>query len=209
VISKPMLPQKSTRTRRMIDLQVVLLRDFTRRRCAVSAERSTDAQCRVAPVGVMPRSVTSRALSWTITDAEPTMPRACVAAQWTAARQPRVRPSLPASSYRYNATPKRSDRISAATDFLSTTYGRMSVLPCFIGFPNQFFDDSWVVGSWRATMAEWEDELERWLKSFLDRLGHKTRQRMCPLYVAGIPDSPRYPRREPGKRPWPNPTRWG
>src|SRR4029434_2469436 len=36
------------------------------------------------------------------------------------------------------------------------------------------------------TMAEWEDELERWLKPFLDRLGHKTRQRMCPLYVAGL-----------------------
>ena len=35
-------------------------------------------------------------------------------------------------------------------------------------------------------MAEWEDELERWLKPFLDRLGHKTRQRMCPLYVAGL-----------------------
>src|SRR5205807_541911 len=36
------------------------------------------------------------------------------------------------------------------------------------------------------TMARWEDELERWLKPFLDRLGHKTRQRMCPLYVAGL-----------------------
>lgn len=35
-------------------------------------------------------------------------------------------------------------------------------------------------------MAEWEDELGRWLKPFLDRLGHKTRQRMCPLYVAGL-----------------------
>ncbi|NEV03190.1 transposase, partial [Bradyrhizobium sp. UFLA 03-164] len=35
-------------------------------------------------------------------------------------------------------------------------------------------------------MAEWEDELERWLKPFLDRFGHKTRQRMCPLYVAGL-----------------------
>jgi SRSO17 transposase len=35
-------------------------------------------------------------------------------------------------------------------------------------------------------MAKWEDELERWLKPFLDRLGHKTRQRMCPLYVAGL-----------------------
>src|ERR1700750_3218101 len=36
------------------------------------------------------------------------------------------------------------------------------------------------------TMAGWEDELERWLMPFLDRLGHKTRQRMCPLYVAGL-----------------------
>ena len=35
-------------------------------------------------------------------------------------------------------------------------------------------------------MAEWKDELERWLKPFLDRLGHKTRRRMCPLYVAGL-----------------------
>ena len=35
-------------------------------------------------------------------------------------------------------------------------------------------------------MAEWEDEPERWLKPFVDRLGHKTRQRMCPLYIAGL-----------------------
>ena len=35
-------------------------------------------------------------------------------------------------------------------------------------------------------MAGWEDELEHWLMPFLDRLGHKTRQRMCPLYVAGL-----------------------
>src|SRR6201990_2533184 len=35
-------------------------------------------------------------------------------------------------------------------------------------------------------MPGWEDELERWLMPFLNRLGHKTRQRMCPLYVAGL-----------------------
>ena len=35
-------------------------------------------------------------------------------------------------------------------------------------------------------MAGWKDELERWLMPFLDWLGHKTRQRMCPLYVAGL-----------------------
>src|SRR5207245_9925249 len=34
--------------------------------------------------------------------------------------------------------------------------------------------------------ADWEDEREGWLKPFLDRLGHKARRRMCPLYVAGL-----------------------
>lgn len=47
-----------------------------------------------------------------------------------------------------------------------------------------------MIHGWSAleglTMAEREDELERWLKPFLDRLGHKARQRMCPLYVAGL-----------------------
>ena len=32
----------------------------------------------------------------------------------------------------------------------------------------------------------WEVELGRWLKPFLDRLGHKARRRMCPLYVTGL-----------------------
>ena len=34
--------------------------------------------------------------------------------------------------------------------------------------------------------SNWEDELGRWLEPFLDRLGHKARRRMCPLYVAGL-----------------------
>jgi SRSO17 transposase len=34
--------------------------------------------------------------------------------------------------------------------------------------------------------SDWEDELGRWLKPFLHRLGHKARRRMCPLYVAGL-----------------------
>ena len=33
------------------------------------------------------------------------------------------------------------------------------------------------------TTSKWEDELGRWLKPFLDRLGHKARRRMCPLYL--------------------------
>lgn len=34
--------------------------------------------------------------------------------------------------------------------------------------------------------SDWEDELERWLDPFLERLGHKARRGMCPLYVAGL-----------------------
>lgn len=34
--------------------------------------------------------------------------------------------------------------------------------------------------------AGWQGDLERWLAPFLARLGHKARQRMCPLYVAGL-----------------------
>ena len=37
-----------------------------------------------------------------------------------------------------------------------------------------------------GTTSDWKGELERWLKPFLDRLGHKARRRMCPLYVAGL-----------------------
>lgn len=34
--------------------------------------------------------------------------------------------------------------------------------------------------------ADWTDDLERWLMPFLEALGHKTRRRMCPAYVAGL-----------------------
>ena len=34
--------------------------------------------------------------------------------------------------------------------------------------------------------SDWEKELGRWLRPFLDRLGHKTRRQMCPLYVTGL-----------------------
>src|SRR6266513_4675057 len=33
---------------------------------------------------------------------------------------------------------------------------------------------------------DWNDELGRWLKPFVDLLGHKARRRMCPLYVSGL-----------------------
>src|SRR5271156_5669516 len=36
-----------------------------------------------------------------------------------------------------------------------------------------------------VTTSKWEDELVRWLKPFLDRLGPKTR-RMCPLYISAL-----------------------
>jgi len=33
---------------------------------------------------------------------------------------------------------------------------------------------------------DWKEELGRWLKPFLERLGHKTRRQMCPRYVSGL-----------------------
>src|ERR687891_2796279 len=33
---------------------------------------------------------------------------------------------------------------------------------------------------------DWTEELGRFLKPFLDRLGHKARRQMCPLYVSGL-----------------------
>ena len=36
------------------------------------------------------------------------------------------------------------------------------------------------------TKFGWTTELERWLEPFLTRLAHKTRRRMCPLYIAGL-----------------------
>jgi len=34
--------------------------------------------------------------------------------------------------------------------------------------------------------ADWDKELKRWLEPFVEALGHKTRRRMCPAYVAGL-----------------------
>jgi SRSO17 transposase len=33
---------------------------------------------------------------------------------------------------------------------------------------------------------DWHDELEAWLKPFLQHLGHKARRRMCPLYITEL-----------------------
>ena len=33
---------------------------------------------------------------------------------------------------------------------------------------------------------DWTKDLERWLRPFLGRLGHKARRRMCPAYVSGL-----------------------
>jgi len=35
-------------------------------------------------------------------------------------------------------------------------------------------------------VLDWTEELGRWLKPFLDRLGHKARRQMCPRYVSGL-----------------------
>ena len=37
----------------------------------------------------------------------------------------------------------------------------------------------------QRSRTDWEGELGRWLEPFLERLGHKTRRGMSPLYVAG------------------------
>ena len=37
----------------------------------------------------------------------------------------------------------------------------------------------------KATL-DWMKDLERWLRPFLGRLGHKTRRQMCPAYVSGL-----------------------
>jgi SRSO17 transposase len=34
--------------------------------------------------------------------------------------------------------------------------------------------------------SDWKEELGQFLKPFLDRLGHKARRQMCPLYVSGL-----------------------
>ncbi len=35
-------------------------------------------------------------------------------------------------------------------------------------------------------MADWDAVLTDWLKPFVEKLGHKKRRQMCPLYVAGL-----------------------
>jgi hypothetical protein len=47
---------------------------------------------------------------------------------------------------------------------------------------NQISGESWLVGlsegrPWRGTSWNWENDLESWLKSFLDHPGHKARRR--------------------------------
>lgn len=37
-------------------------------------------------------------------------------------------------------------------------------------------------------MKTWRGDLETWLTPFVSALGHKTRGRMCPAYVAGLID---------------------
>jgi SRSO17 transposase len=37
-----------------------------------------------------------------------------------------------------------------------------------------------------GTRSDWGSGLQAWLAPFLERLGHKARRRMCPLYVAGL-----------------------
>jgi hypothetical protein len=49
----------------------------------------------------------------------------------------------------------------------------------------------------RSTASDWQGDLGRWLKPFLDRLDHKARRRMCPLggekRINGPPPQPSLP----------------
>src|SRR5258705_3963444 len=36
------------------------------------------------------------------------------------------------------------------------------------------------------TTSDWNSELRAWLAPFVEKLGHKARRRMCPLYVSGL-----------------------
>jgi SRSO17 transposase len=33
---------------------------------------------------------------------------------------------------------------------------------------------------------DWTEDLDRWLEPFTEALGHRTRWRMCPAYIAGL-----------------------
>ena len=33
---------------------------------------------------------------------------------------------------------------------------------------------------------DWQRDLEHWLEPYLQKLGNKTRRRMCPAYIAGL-----------------------
>jgi SRSO17 transposase len=35
-------------------------------------------------------------------------------------------------------------------------------------------------------MADWNAALTDWLKPFVEKLGHKKRRQMCPLYAVGL-----------------------
>ena len=37
-----------------------------------------------------------------------------------------------------------------------------------------------------ARIGNWNVELRTWLSPFLEKLGHKARRQMCPLYVSGL-----------------------
>jgi hypothetical protein len=41
-----------------------------------------------------------------------------------------------------------------------------------------------------ARIENWNTELRTWLSPFLEKLGHKARRQMCPLYLSGLRAGP-------------------
>src|ERR1700720_3959928 len=83
--------------------------------------------------------------------------------------------------------------LSSTVAFMTPTKSLALLWQIFAGagFPNHSFCDSWVVGllegpTMVSRTSDWRGELGRWLEPFLDRLGHKARRQMCPLYVSGL-----------------------
>src|SRR6516164_7822249 len=93
--------------------------------------------------------------------------------------QAKTPPSGRGGVLRPAATPGEETRLRVRpSNSLARSSTTLADFSAGTGFPNHFFCDSWVVGflegpTMVSRTSDWRDELGRWLKPFLDRLGHK------------------------------------